>query len=62
MPSGHELVAKAMISRVVKSGAKKLSFSISLGQGSKGMISSLFVTSYLNFFESSLSTMATHPS
>jgi len=37
-------VAKQITSRVVKSGAKKLSFSICLGQGNKGIIFSEFVT------------------
>ena len=62
MPKGQLLVANAMISRVVKSGARKVSFSISLGHGKRGMMCSLLVTRAWNFFDFSLSTMATHPS
>jgi hypothetical protein len=44
MPNGQLFVAKAITSRVVKSGAKKVSFSHSLGHGSSGIMCSLFVT------------------
>ena len=37
-------MAKQITSRVVKSGARKLSFSMCLGQGNKGMIFSELVT------------------
>jgi hypothetical protein len=44
MPNGQELVANPITSKVTKSGAKKASFSILLGQGSKGIIFSEFYT------------------
>jgi hypothetical protein len=44
IPKGQLFVAKQMISNVVKSGAKNLSFSIFFGHGSKGIIDSEFLT------------------
>ncbi len=44
IPKGQLFVAKQMISKVVKSGAKNLSFSIFFGQGSNGIIVSEFLT------------------
>jgi hypothetical protein len=62
MPRGQLSVAKQITSRVVKSGARKLSFSISLGQGSKGITVSELATSFWNFSDFALSTIATQPS
>ncbi len=43
MPKGQMFVANAIISKVVKSGARDVSFSIYLGQGKRGMMCSLLV-------------------